>query len=91
MTLPARLGMSVSGLKLMEDIASVGCVRVVLRNGRVFGILRYCCLGLCTAGLSNQILWHFGSCSSCVEVAGWLALLDFGILSLVLYGHLVGG
>jgi len=30
MTLPARLGMSVSGLKLLEDIAWAGCVRVVM-------------------------------------------------------------
>ena len=49
MTFPARLGISVSGLKLVEDIAADGRVGVKLRNGsRNVGmllLLRYCLVG----------------------------------------------
>lgn len=60
-TLPARLEMSVSGLKLVEDIAAAGRASVMLRNGsRNVGmllLLRYCLVGTYVQlELSNQIL-----------------------------------
>ena len=60
MTLPARLGMSVSGLKVVEDIASIcfgwvcECEVEEWKQGMLL-LLRYW-LGRRAAQLSNQIL-----------------------------------
>ena len=53
MTLPARLGISVSWLKLVEDIAAAGRVSVMLRNGS-----KVCCCYCGTVWLGLMCSWN---------------------------------
>ena len=58
MTFPARLGMSVSGLKLLEDIAPASSVRVVVEKWKkgMLLLMRYSLVGTSRSWIAQSNL-----------------------------------